>query len=275
MGHGASERGSARRLSMNSILDSGDHLERELTPEPIAGPAAGALGLHLAVAGLLVCYGWMLGLFHHNYWGSPGAGGAMQVSLVTSALPLPADELNQNVLATETPSKAPAPPSPKEQRRADETAIPIVGKKLKPQQLNTPKTQQHQPTPRQNQAQYGEQSGSLMPHVMQPGSIGQTTVGDSNFASLYPWYVQNINKGVGNNWNKYEVNPATPKGARAYVIFTIHRDGSVSDPQVDQASGSPTLDISCRRAVQRVDTFGPLPAQYNQSTLKVSFYCEY
>jgi protein TonB len=259
---------------MNSILDSGDHLERELTPEPLAGPAAGALGLHLAVAGLLICYGWMLGLFHHNFWGSPGAGGTMQVSLVTSALPLPADELNQNVLATENPSKAPAAPSPKEKQRADETAIPIVGKKLKPQQLNTPKTQQHQPTPRQN-AEYGEQSGSLMPHQMQPGTIGQTTVGDSNFASLYPWYVQNINKGVGNNWNKYEVNPATPKGARAYVIFTIHRDGSVSDPQVDQASGSPTLDISCRRAVQRVDTFGPLPAQYNQSTLKVSFYCEY
>jgi protein TonB len=87
--------------------------------------------------------------------------------------------------------------------------------------------------------------------------------------------VQGINNGVGSKWNKYEVNPATPKGARAYVIFTIHRDGSVSDPQVDQASGSPTLDISCRRAVQRVDTFGPLPAQYNQSTLKVSFYCEY
>jgi protein TonB len=260
---------------MNSILDSGDHLERELTPEPLAGPAAGALGLHLAVAGLLVCYGWMLGLFHHNFWGSPGAGGAMQVSLVTSALPLPADELNQNVLATENPSKAPAPPSPKEQRRADETAIPIVGKKLKPNQLNTPKTQLHQPTPRQNQAQYGEQSGSQMPHQMQPGTIGQTTVGDNNFASLYPWYVQGINNGVGSKWNKYEVNPATPKGARAYVVFTIHRDGSVSDPQVDQASGSPTLDISCRRAVQRVDTFGPLPAQYNQSTLKVSFYCEY
>ena len=61
----------------------------------------------------------MLGLFHHNLWGGPGAGGAMQVSLVRSALPLPADELNQNVLATETPSQAPAAPSPKEQQRVD------------------------------------------------------------------------------------------------------------------------------------------------------------
>jgi protein TonB len=258
---------------MSNILDSIDRLERGLTPEPFAGPAAGALGLHLALGALLLSYAWMMGLFHHNFWGSPGAGGSIQVNL-TSALPLPADEVNQNVLATETPSKAPAAPSPKEQRRVDETAIPILGKKVKPTQLNTPKTQQHQPTP-QNQAQYGEKSGSLMPHAMQPGTIGQTTVGDNNFSSLYPWYVQGINNAVGSKWNKYEVNSSTPKGARAYVVFTVHRDGSVSDVQIDQASGSPTLDTSCIRAVKRVDTLGSLPPQYNQSTLKVSFYCEY
>lgn len=259
---------------MNTILDSGDHLERELAPEPFAGPAAGALGLHLVLACLVLSYAWMLGLFHHNFWGSPGAGGSMQVNLVSNALPLPAEELNQNVLATETPSKAPAAPSPKEQQRVDQTAIPILGKHVQPKQQNMTKTQQHQPTPRQN-PQYGEQSGSVMPHQMQPGTIGQTTVGDNNFASMFPWYVQGINNTVGSKWNKYQVNPATPKGTRAYVVFTVHRDGSISDLQVDQASGSPTLDSSCRDAVRRVDSLGPLPSQYNQSTLKVSFYCEY
>ena len=59
------------------------------------------------------------------------------------------------------------------------------------------------------------------------------------------------------------------------LIFTIHKDGSPSDVQLDRSSGSPTLDRSCQRGVQRVDTFGPLPAAYNQSTLKVSYYCEY
>jgi protein TonB len=260
---------------MNSILDSGDHLERQLTPEPIAGPAAGAVGLHLAMATLLVCYGWMLGLFHHNFWGSPGAGGAMQVSLVSSALPLPADELNQNVLATETPSEAPAQPSPKEQHKVDETAIPISGKHAPPKQQNMAKTQLHQPTPRQNQAQYGEQSGSLMPHQMQPGTIGQTTVGDNSFASLYPWYVNQINLKMQSSWNKYDVDPRTPKGARVYLVFTVHRDGSVSNLRLDQSSGSPTLDKSCERGVQRVDTFGNLPPAYNQSTLNVGYYCEY
>ena len=32
---------------------------------------------------------------------------------------------------------------------------------------------------------------------------------------------------------------------------------------------------ACERGVQRVDTFGALPAAYSQSTLKVSYYCEY
>ncbi len=259
---------------MDSILDSGDHLERELMRDPIAGPAAGAVGLHLAMAALLISYAWMLGLFHHNFWGSPGAGGAMQVS-ITSALPLPTDEVNQNVLATETPSKAPAAPSPKEQQHADETAIPIAGKKLKPQQLNTPKTQQHQPAPQKNQAQYGEQSGSVMPHAMQPGTIGQTTVGDNNFASMYPWYVDQINRTMQQNWYKGQVDPRTPKGARVYLVFTVHRDGSMSNLRLDQSSGSPTLDKSCMIAVQRASNFGGLPSAYNQSELNVGYYCEY
>jgi len=259
---------------MNSILEGGEHLERELTPEPIAGPAAGAIVLHVALAACLAYYGWLLGLFHHNLWGGPGANGSIQVSL-TSALPLPADELNQNVLATETPSEAPAAPSPKEQQKVDQTAIPIPGKQVKPKQQNTPKTQMHQPQPRQNVAQYGEQAGSLMPHQMQVGSSGPATVADNGFASLYPWYVNQINMKMAQSWFKSEVDPRTPKGARVYLIFTIHRDGSVSGMQLDQSSGSPTLDTSCERGVERVDTFGNLPGAYNQSTLKVSYYCEY
>src|SRR5208337_4262054 len=129
----------------------------------------------------------------------------------------------QNVLATDTPSKAPVAPSPKEQQHVDETAIPILGKQAKPKPQNTPKTQQHQP--QQNVAQYGEQSGSVMPHQMQAGPTGPTTVGDNNFASLYPWYVDQINRKMGQNWNKAEVDPRTPKGTRVYLVFSIRRDG--------------------------------------------------
>jgi periplasmic protein TonB len=260
---------------MNAALEIGEHLERDFARERFAGPAAGSIGLHLLLVGFVASYAWMLGLFHHNIWGSQGAGGSMQVTLVSSALPLPAEEVNQNVLATETPSKAPAAPTPKPEQRVDEKAIPILGKQVTPKQENKPKTQPHQPQPQQNVAQTGEQSGSVMPHQMNPGTIGQTTVGDNNFASMFPWYVDQINRTMVQNLNSAQVDPRTPKGARATIVFTIRRDGTISALTLDISSGSPTLDRSCILGAQRVNTFGNLPAAYNQSTLKVSYYCGY
>jgi protein TonB len=259
---------------MNSILEGTEQLERELDGERMAGPAFGSVGLHLLLGAFVISYVWVMGLFHPNIWGSPGAGGAMQVSL-TSALPLPAEQVNQNVLATETPSQAPAAPSPKQEQHVDEKAIPILGKPAKQKPHPAPKTQPHQPQPQENVAQYGEEAGSLMPHEMQAGTIGQTTVGDYNFASLYPWYVDQVNRTMKQNWNAGQVDSRTPKGARTYIVFTIHRDGSPSNVQLDRSSGSSTMDRACLLDAQRVSTFGSLPAAYNQSSLKVSYYCEY
>lgn len=261
---------------MSGILSVG-HLDRELSPEPIAASATGSIVLHLVLFGLVGYYAWILGLFHHNLWGNAGAGGAMQVNLVSAALPLPAQPVNQNVLSTETPSQAPAQLSPKELHQMDETAIPILGKHAKPQQKNTPKTQPHQTPQPQNKAAYGEQAGTIMPRAPNPqiASNGPTTVGDNDFASRFGWYVDQINRKMAQSWYRAEVDPRTPHGARVYLIFTINRDGSPSQVQLDRSSGSPTLDLSCERGVQRVDTFGPLPGGYNQSTLKVSYYCEY
>jgi protein TonB len=106
-------------------------------------------------------------------------------------------------------------------------------------------------------------------------SNGPTTVGDNSFASRFGWYVNQINVKMAGTWNKYEVDQRTPRGARVYIVFMINRDGSPGRVQLDRSSGSATLDTSCMRAAQRVDTFGPLPSAYNQSTLMVSYYCEY
>jgi len=266
---------------MMDLLNDGERLERELTPEPIAAPAMGSLLLHGVLAGGLFAYAIIGGLFHHNFWGSPGAGGAIQVSLVSSALPLPSDQPpNQNVLSTETPSKAPAEPAPKAKQAVDETAIPIASKQKPqpPQKQTAAKTSPHQPQPRQdNRAQYGEQSGSSMPRATQAqnGSNGPASITAGDFGSRFGWYVDGINRKMATSWYKPEVDPRTPKGARVFLTFTIRKDGSPTDVQIDRASGSTTLDRSCQRGVQRVDTFGQLPSAYNSSTLKVSYFCEY
>lgn len=261
---------------MDSLLDSGEHLEREIasSPEPMMAPAAGSLLLHGGLVAVLLTYGLLAGLFHHNTWGGAGSG-AIQVSM-TSALPLPSDQpLNENVLATDTPSQAPAEAAAKSKQAADDSTLAIADKQKKPTQ-NTRKTPQHEPQP-DNLARYGEQSGSSMARSIQPQGFtsGQTTVSDGDFGSRFPWYVDNLNRKMSANFYKPEVDPHTPRGSRAYIQYAIHRDGSVSNVQMSQNSGSQTLDRSCMRAAQRVDTFGALPSQYNQSTLMASYYCEY
>ena len=262
---------------MSGLLERGEQLERGLTPEPLTAPAVGSLVLHAALAGSLVLYGILNGFIHHNLWGSPGSGGAIQVSLVSNALPLPSDRPpNENVLATETPSNAPAEPTPKAKQAIDETAIPILGKQKKPQPQTAPKTPQHQPI-QDNRAQYGEQAGSSMARATQSqtGSVGPTSITEGDFGSRFGWYVDGINRKMATSWYKPEVDPHTPKGARVFLVFSINRAGNPSDVRIDRSSGSPTLDRSCQRGVQRVDSFGNLPPLYNQSTLKVSYYCEY
>jgi periplasmic protein TonB len=265
---------------VTNALEVSEHLERELFPEPVAKPALGAIGIHLLLLTGIVLYGFIGGLFHHNLWGSQMSGGSMQVNIVSDAIPLPNNQpLNKNVLSTETPSPAPAPPAPKEQHQVDETAIPIAGKHVKPtQKPEQHKTQLHQPPPtQQNVARFGEQNGTSIPRATQPqtSSNGPVAVSDADFGSRFGWYVDQINRKMSSSWYEQEVDPHTPKGARVYLTFTIGRDGTPSNVRLDRSSGSSTLDRSCERGVQRVDTFGSLPPAYNQSTLNVSYYCEY
>jgi protein TonB len=261
---------------MDSLLDGGEQLEREIasSAEPMAAPAAGSLLLHGFLAAVLLTYGLFAGLFHHNVWGGSGSG-AIQVNVV-SALPLPSDQPpNENVLATDTPSQAPAEPAAKTKQAVDEKALDLADKQKKLKQ-NTHKAKQYEPQ-EDNRAQYGEQAGSSIARSIQPQGFtsGQTTVSDGDFGSRFGWYVDNLNRKMSSSSFRQEVDPHTPKGSRAYIQFAIHRDGSVSNVQMSMNSGSQTLDRACMRAAQRVDTFGALPSQYNQSILMASFYCEY
>jgi len=264
---------------MRTALEGGEHLERELTPEPITGPAMGSIALHVTLLLLVAYYGWLFGLFHSNLWGSQNPGGAMQVSLVSSAIPLPTTQpMNKNVLTTETPSPAPALPSPKEQHQIDQTAIPIQGKQEKPRKQTTPKTPLHQtPPPERNLAQYGSLNGTSIPRTMQPAAASNepVTVANTDFGSRFPWYVDLIKRKVAQNWYRSMVDKSTPAGASAQIYFRINRQGQPSDFKINVSSGSSTLDSSCLAATERVDTFGPLPSDANDQWLDVTYNCTY
>jgi protein TonB len=269
---------------MVSLLEGTEQLERELTPDRIAAPAAGSRARHAALFGLLLVYGILNGFFHHHFWGNPGAGGAIQVQLVSGALPLPSDQpVNDNVLTTQTPSQAPAAPTPKATQAEDETAIPISGKqpKNKPekQTQTAQKTQLHQPQPKEdNRAQFGEQSGMSVQRstLAQTGAVNsQVTIANGDFGSRFPWYVNGIKLKVSQNWIRGQVDPHTSKGADVQIYFKLNRQGVPSGFKVNTASGSPTLDRSCLLATERVDTFGDLPRDSNDQWLDVTYDCTY
>ena len=150
-------------------------------------------------------------------------------------------------------------------------------KQEKLQEQNLHKTQQHQPQP-DNRAQFGEQAGMSMPRstYAQAGSLtSPVSIANGDFGSRYGWYVEIIKRKVSQNWNRYEVDAHTAKGATSEIYFRINRQGAPSSFKINTASGSPTLDRSCLLATQRVDTFGVLPPDSHDQWLDVTYDCTY
>ena len=57
--------------------------------------------------------------------------------------------------------------------------------------------------------------------------------------------------------------------------FTIQRDGTIADAQVEKSSGYTTLDIAALRAVVGTRQLQPLPAAYTNPSLGLHLTFEY
>lgn len=265
--------------------DTWDTEEYAHEHDRMGAPMAKSTALHLLIIGLFVGYAYMHNLFHGSEWGSNSLQeGSIQATLVSSAaLPLPQDHPpTENVLATETPSTAPAVEEQKAEPVPVPEATPIPEKQVpvkpvqKPQPQAPPKHQPPPPKP-QNKATYGEAAPANVARATTatPSANSSIAVTGGDFGSRFGWYVDVIKRKVAQNWYTQEVQPGTPAGATVYVEFQVGRDGSVSDARVATSSGSPSLDASGLRAIQRVDTFGPLPGGYNQSSISVLYHFTY
>jgi periplasmic protein TonB len=277
-----------------------EHIEKEFTSEPIGRPMLVALLFHGLLAAGAFGFALIAGFFPHNVWGGANDGGAIAVQLVSSAVPLPQDKPpSENVLATETPSEAPSTPAPSTKATVDESAIAIASKtsplkkpsdkhqeavkNMKPPVIPPPVVSRNpshvQPNPKlDNKAQFGEQASTNMQRAMQSATTsanGQVAVSSGSKGFNYPYYIEGIQRKFNQSSYRGEVDPRTPTGSRAYIFFTIRRDGAPTDIRMDRSSGSPTLDRACLRAAQRVDTYGPLPSPPSEGNPSVSYYCEY
>jgi protein TonB len=229
--------------------------------------------------GAIFC--WALLSHKGKSWGEHDVtAGAIQATMV-SALPLPPRQrtLDDGVLTSEKPSPAPVtakektepPPSPKE------LAIPTkVSKPVKTEEKPTPEPPKHvQPTlPQPTKAVTGETAGiRIAQATMQlKNGTASVTVQDQTFGSRFAYYVNIVNRKVAQNWYTQEADPRASEGKRVTIIFDINRDGLPSNVRIGNRSGSPSLDTSAMRALQRVqdEGFGPLP-QGDHITVEYSF----
>jgi protein TonB len=253
--------------------------------EPFGGPAAGSVFLHVGFVGLIALLIFANTKFRGNQWGVNGPQGAIQANLVNSApsIPLPAlTPPTPNVLATQEPSPAPAPPTKETIPITPPDAIPLAAHKpkLRPVEKPQPPSPQHaQPTNETNRATYGEAGATNMAHAMNNAarSNAPVQVQGGDFAARFPWYVDKITRMVSQNWYTYQIDSSTRYGSQVSVVFTIRRDGSVdfSSIEIPQTSPSPSLNKTSREAVQRVGNFGPLPDQYTGKSVSVEYTFTY
>jgi periplasmic protein TonB len=234
--------------------------------------------LHVAVAGAVLAYSAVHG-GPTEMWGGGGGGDAMGVSLVSN-IPLPASpNQTHNVLANESKGLTKSQPKPEV---TDQDAIPIADKtsKRKPKKTTTESQKAAQPEEEpSNVVPFGEGGPVSGPYGMfsaggAKGGFGFSG-GAGDFGNRYAWYVQIVQRKVSQNWMQYEIDPRIPTANRVYVKFDITRDGHPANVQLEQSSGVPSLDISATRAIQRIDTFGPLPSDYSGSKVTVEFWFDY
>jgi periplasmic protein TonB len=237
-------------------------------------------GFHAAVTAFILLYATYIAGSPGQGWGSGGGGSAIGVTLVSN-VPLPAAPAPaQNVLANESKGLTQSQPKP-EQKEPD--AIEIQGKNVKIKPKKTPTATKEktkpEPEPETNQVAFGEGGPVSGPYGTfasggAKGGFGITGNG-GDFGTLYGWYVQIIQRKVSENWLKYEVDPKITSANRVYITFDVARDGHPYNVQLEQSSGVPSLDISATRALQRIDTFGPLPQDYSGSKISVEYWFDY
>lgn len=243
-------------------------------------PLAWSLGLHLAFTGFVILFGLILSGQRGNPWGAGGGGEAIGVSLVSN-IPLPASQVQtQNVLANESKGLTQSKPQEKE-NEPDAIPIPDKNTKTKPKPASTASHQKAPPQPEEetNEVPYGKGGPVSGPYgtfsaAGAKGGFGFQG-GGGDFGTAYAWYVRVVQQKVSENWLRYEIDPSIREANRVYIIFDISRSGQPGNVQVEQSSGVPSLDQSAVRAIQRIDTFGPLPPDYSGGKVTVEFWFDY
>ena len=234
-------------------------------------------GLHGLLAIVIILVAWFGGP-RGETWGETSTGDSVNATLVSS-VPLPAPQQpTENILANESkgltqtvPQIAVQPPD----------AIPIPDRQTRKKPDRTVRTTANvRPPvtqPVENVVPYGQGGPISGPYgaFTASNAKGGFNFQSGDFGSRFSWYVQQVNRTVSSHWYRTEVDPNVTTARRVYLTFDIMKDGTPVNVRIEQSSGIPSLDQSAMRALQRIDTFGPLPPGYSGSKVSVEFWFDY
>ena len=142
------------------------------------------------------------------------------------------------------------------------SAAPRAATSRRRQPSAAPPPKHPQPAPDTPKARTGETTATQLPQAVTQSQNGTATATVENraFGAHYAYYLRIVSQRVSQHWLKGEVDPSSSVGKSVTLAFDIDREGTPQNIHIKARSGSPTLDASATRAVQRVDGFGPLPA---------------
>jgi len=176
-----------------------------------------------------------------------------------------------------TPTEAPrvrseAPPAPK----APEMALPTKDARARPQAKPTqaPKeatgrTPSTGDEPREGSARAETGArGQGFGLATGGGGAGGAYLDVGNFCC--PEWLEAVVQRIQQNWNQQQGITG-----QVTVKFTVQRDGTLTDAQVEKTSGFTALDMNAHRAVLATRQVPSLPAQFPNPTLTVHLRFEY
>ncbi len=239
-------------------------------------PLALSLGFHALVVLAILVLGFLMAPRPTSNWGE-NQGEAVEAKLVSGApIPIPKpDTQTENIVANESKGVTQSVTQPKPVETEDGITIPGHVVKPKLDKTVTAANVRPRPIPTPSTAvPYGEGGPVSGPYGVftAPNTKGGFSFQNADFGSKYGWYVDVVRRKVQNNWLLYEIDPHVVAPHRAYITFDILRDGRPDNIRLEQDSGVPTLNQSAMRAIQRVDTFGPLP---EGNRVSVEFWFDY
>jgi TonB family protein len=135
-------------------------------------------------------------------------------------------------------------------------------RKLTKQVRQTVKKESSRPIPgnkRVSKEENIDELASLLDELPAPTRV--SVVGEFK----YNWYLANVQQKISRYWNPSNEN----RNLSVEVLFTIHRDGSITEPRLGKPSGNGTLDNMALRAVNSAAPFGKMPAGFAGNNIEL------